>query len=214
MGISLPTGGPRAVAPGRWRHGAVGYDLRNLSFLLVDDNPHVLGLLRIVLRAFGARRLYEARDGMQGFQIFKAEKSDVIFTDYEMSPLSGLEFLELVRQSSESPNPYVPVIMATAGADRRLVVRARDSGVTEVLVKPFSASAVMEHLVSVIENPRPFIKTASYFGPDRRRRAGAGYEGPERRGADADGVNEVVITPEQAEALEVSRRQVDALIQR
>ncbi|MFQ5974094.1 MAG: hypothetical protein ACE5Q3_17345, partial [Alphaproteobacteria bacterium] len=65
-----------------------------------------------------------------------------------------------------------------------------------------------------IENPRPFIKTANYFGPDRRRRAGAGYEGPERRGAHVDGGSEAVITPEQAKALEISRRKVDALIQR
>jgi hypothetical protein len=40
---------------------------------------------------------------------------------------------------------------------------------------------MMARLVSVIEHPRPFVRTSGYFGPCRRRRGAEEYRGPERR---------------------------------
>ncbi len=61
---------------------------------------------------------------------------------------------------------------------------ARDAGVTEFLTKPISPKALYQRIVSVVTNPRPFIKTKTYFGPDRRRHASLNYAGPERRKGD------------------------------
>jgi len=67
------------------------------------------------------------------------------------------------------------------------VVAARDAGVTEFLAKPISAKALYQRVLNVVANPRPFIRTRSYFGPDRRRNANPNYAGPERRkGGKAD----------------------------
>jgi hypothetical protein len=64
---------------------------------------------------------------------------------------------------------------------------ARDAGVTEFLVKPLSAKALYERILSVVLHPRPFVRTKNYFGPDRRRNSNPGYAGPERRrGGEAD----------------------------
>jgi hypothetical protein len=52
--------------------------------------------------------------------------------------------------------------------------------VTEFLAKPFSVTMLAQKLQTVIERPRQFVHTASYFGPDRRRRSEA-YKGQERR---------------------------------
>ena len=57
---------------------------------------------------------------------------------------------------------------------------ARDAGVTEICAKPVTAKQMWEKIVAVVNNPRPFVKTAGYFGPDRRRRM-EDYAGPERR---------------------------------
>ena len=59
--------------------------------------------------------------------------------------------------------------------------QARDAGVNEFLAKPVSVKAVMSRLVSVIEHPRPYVRTKAYFGPCRRRRGKEEYRGPERR---------------------------------
>jgi hypothetical protein len=53
--------------------------------------------------------------------------------------------------------------------------------VTEFLAKPISAKSLYERILNVVANPRPFIKTKSYFGPDRRRNVNSSYVGPERR---------------------------------
>jgi DNA-binding transcriptional ArsR family regulator len=65
-----------------------------------------------------------------------------------------------------------------------LVAEARDVGVTEFLSKPVTARGVIERITRVVEHPRPFVKTTSYFGPDRRRRDDPNYPGPYRRLAD------------------------------
>jgi two-component system chemotaxis response regulator CheY len=61
---------------------------------------------------------------------------------------------------------------------------ARDAGVTEFVVKPITAKAILDRIQAVIFGPRPFVKTDGYFGPDRRRANAAGYAGPFRRATD------------------------------
>jgi two-component system, chemotaxis family, chemotaxis protein CheY len=66
-------------------------------------------------------------------------------------------------------------------------VAARDAGVTEFMAKPISANALYQRILNIVANPRPFIKTKTYFGPDRRRTVNPNYAGPERRkGGKAD----------------------------
>ena len=77
--------------------------------------------------------------------------------------------------------------MLTGHSEKKRVVSARDAGITEFMAKPISAKALYQRILNVVANPRPFIKTKNYFGPDRRRNVTANYVGPERRkGGKAD----------------------------
>jgi DNA-binding response OmpR family regulator len=71
--------------------------------------------------------------------------------------------------------------MLTGHSEKRRVTVARDAGVTEFLAKPISAKGLYQRILNVVANPRPFIKTKTYFGPDRRRNTSNTYIGPERR---------------------------------
>ena len=71
--------------------------------------------------------------------------------------------------------------MLTGHSEKRRVTVARDAGVTEFLAKPISAKGLYQRILNVVANPRPFIKTKTYFGPDRRRNTTNAYIGPERR---------------------------------
>ena len=113
--------------------------------------------------------------------------ADLAIVDFHMSPIDGVEFTRLVRQASDSPNPFLPIIMLTGYAERSRVEEARDAGVTEFIVKPVTAKAVLSRLQNVIYKPRPFVQTKTYFGPDRRRRADNDYAGPSRRKSDGLG---------------------------
>ena len=106
---------------------------------------------------------------------------DIIIADWVMPIIDGLELTQMIRQPGANANPYVSIIMLTGHSERRKVVAARDAGVTEFLTKPVSAKALYQRVMNVIANPRPFIKTETYFGPDRRRAVSSSYSGPERR---------------------------------
>src|SRR6516225_2317037 len=88
---------------------------------------------------------------------------------------------QMIRQPGANANPYVPIIMLTGHSEKKRVIAARDAGVTEFLAKPISAKALYQRILNVVANPRPFIKTRTYFGPDRRRNVNPNYSGPDRR---------------------------------
>ncbi|MFI4936304.1 MAG: response regulator [Caulobacterales bacterium] len=155
-----------------------------LRMLLVDDNHHMRVLLTEILRAIGVRQVFEANDGAEALQLMRTNPIDIVMTDLAMQPLDGIDFVRLVRNSPDSPNPLVPVIMITGHSTLRRVSEARDVGVTEFLGKPVTARGVIERISRVIDHPRQFVRTESYFGPDRRRRADPSYPGPYRRASD------------------------------
>jgi two-component system chemotaxis response regulator CheY len=157
-----------------------------LKILLVDDNHHMRVLLTEILRAIGVRHVFEATDGAEALQLMRAHPIDIIMSDLAMQPLDGIDFVRLLRNSPDSPNPMAPVIMITGHSTVKRVAEARDVGVNEFLSKPVTAKGVLERIGRVVENPRPFVRTGDYFGPDRRRRADPKYDGPKRRASDQD----------------------------
>jgi CheY-like chemotaxis protein len=158
------------------------YDL--LRILLVDDNHYMRVLLAEILRAIGVREIYEANDGAEALQALRNHPVDIVMTDLSMQPLDGIDFVRLLRNSPDSPNPMAPVVMITGHSTMARVAEARDAGVNEFLAKPLTARGVIERLSQLVEHPRPFVRTADYFGPDRRRRADPNFKGPGRRASD------------------------------
>jgi two-component system chemotaxis response regulator CheY len=148
-------------------------------------------IIRTLLHGFGAREVYEAEDGATGLDAFNHHAPDIILLDWAMPIFDGLELTQMIRQPDANGNPFVPIIMITGHTERSRVTAARDAGVTEFLAKPISAKALYQRIVNVVINPRPFVKTKNYFGPDRRRISSAGYVGIERRkGGDAEVVHQ------------------------
>jgi len=177
------------VRPGVRRAGVcmVRIDFNRLRFLVIDDNAHMRRILRTLLHGFGTREVYEAEDGAAGLEAFTHYMPDIVITDWAMPIFDGLELTQMIRQPGANSNPYVPIIMLTGHSEKKRVIASRDAGVTEFLAKPISAKALYQRILNIVANPRPFIRTKSYFGPDRRRNVNPNYAGPERRkGGKAD----------------------------
>jgi two-component system chemotaxis response regulator CheY len=134
-----------------------------------------------VLKSIGVKDIREARNGAEALSLLREWPTDLAIVDFRMEPIDGVEFTRLVRTAKDSKNPYLPIIMLTGYADRTRVVEARDAGVTEIIVKPMTASAVISRLNAVIFHPRSFVRTDDYFGPCRRRKTMPEYSGVERR---------------------------------
>ena len=156
------------------------FRLDRMSVMVVDDNRHMLTLISEILRGLNIRNVAALTNAADAFKEMQISAVDLVVSDQVMEPISGIEFTQLLRTSKDSPDRFVPMIMVTGSSDVQTVNEARDAGVTEFMVKPISARGLYSRILEVINNPRPFIRTNDFFGPDRRRR-NEPYEGDERR---------------------------------
>ncbi len=156
------------------------YDLSKVSILLLESNFLLRKLLMGVFESFGVASVQSTADVEIAFDLFKAVPVDIVISDWSPDT-DGLALLKRLRTDPESPNPFVPVVICTANTELRDVREARDMGMTEYLAKPVSANHIYSRIVSLIEHNRQFIRAGNFFGPDRRRQAGATPENKERR---------------------------------
>ncbi|WP_332771363.1 response regulator [Phenylobacterium sp.] len=167
--------------------------LEALKILIVDDNAQMRTIIGTVLSAAGVRHLHYAPDGRKGLETLDRIGVDVVYVDYEMPVMNGLEFISAVRARAGADR-FLPIIMLTGHSDLPRLHGARDRGVTEFLTKPVTAKTILTRLGAVIYHPRPFVISAGFFGPDRRRRSVPDYSGPLRRageGADSMAILEL-----------------------
>ena len=122
-------------------------------------------IVRSILSALGCHQIREAGDAPAAFKEMQNFDADILIVDWYMEPLDGLEFVRLVRTAKDSRNPFVPIVMLSGFTEYRRIAAARDAGVNEFLAKPVSVTALGNRIVSLIEHPREFIRTKSYFGP-------------------------------------------------
>ncbi len=155
--------------------------LARIKFMVVDDNLHAIDLVKTMLRGFGVDQVAEAQTIAQAKAALKAAPVDILILDYMLGDEEGVTLARHLRRDPASPSPFMPIIMLTGHADRTRVMAARDAGVNEFCVKPLTPSDLMKRIMAVIEHPRPFIRSDTYFGPDRRRHDDPKYTGPERR---------------------------------
>ncbi len=157
--------------------------LESVSALILDDNAHMRGLLRVILASFGVRRVEDAANNDEAMSHLAGGDIDIAFVDFKLGDLDGLEFCKRIRDP-RSPHRYLPIIMVTAYSERGRVLDAVNAGVDEFLVKPVRAVDVANRVNAIIERRRPFVHVHGYFGPDRRRRDDPHHLGPWRRAND------------------------------
>lgn len=159
----------------------MAYSLDELQILLVEDNIHMRALIRAMLQAFGIRGIRDANNGEQAIEEMRQYTPDIVITDWVMEPVDGIALTRYIRSDDSSPDNFMPVIMVTGHTQEWRVLQARDAGVTEFLAKPVSGEALYQRIQTVIDKPRPFVRTVDFFGPCRRRQNWSEYVGPDRR---------------------------------
>lgn len=156
------------------------YDLSRLTVVIADDNLNMMAMVRGIFKAFGVLNIHSFPNGKSAYEALSSAEADLAVVDWMMEPLNGIEFTEKIRLDSDSPNPFLPIIMLTGYTDRLRVFRARDAGVTEFMAKPISPKSLYARISAVVDRPRPFVRAEDYFGPDRRRRV-VDFQGADRR---------------------------------
>lgn len=116
--------------------------------LVVEDIPAMRLLLRQMLRALGATEVLEAIDGSTALQLLRQERVDVVLSDWNMIPMTGLQLLMAMREDPTTAR--IPFIMITGEHSKEHVQRAVKAGVNGYLIKPFGLDVLTRQLDKVV----------------------------------------------------------------
>lgn len=157
------------------------FNLQGAVTMVVDDSSFSLDLTAQALLGFGIQTKYACTSAAKAMEVLEDNKIDLLLVDTEMPVMDGYQFVRWLRRSGMEPNAFVPVIMTGAHVRRSRVSDARDCGANFLVTKPFSAAQLLERVVWVARDQRPFLQVGDYMGPDRRIREAGPPNSTERR---------------------------------
>ncbi|MCK4389075.1 MAG: chemotaxis response regulator CheY [Desulfobacterales bacterium] len=121
----------------------------NMKVLVVDDFATMRRILKNILKQIGFKNIIEADDGSTALDILKENKIDLVISDWNMPRITGLDLLKTVRADESTKD--TPFVMVTAEAQKANVLQAVQAGVSNYVVKPFTADTVREKLAQVFK---------------------------------------------------------------
>ena len=124
-----------------------------LRVLVVDDSSTMRRIVKTALQDIGMRNIVMAEDGDEAWDTLQNDTIDLVLSDHKMPRMSGEEFLKLVR--ADERYKTLPFIMVTAEAFRDNVMNAVKLGVSNYIVKPFSASQLQDKIEKVLGGSFP-----------------------------------------------------------
>jgi two-component system, chemotaxis family, chemotaxis protein CheY len=120
---------------------------KNMRVVIVDDYTTMLRILRNLLRQLEIMNVEEANDGDTAFQLIQKAPPDLVISDWNMVPVTGLDLLRRVR--ADARLKHIPFIMVTAESKTENVIAAKQAGVSNYIVKPFNADTLRAKIASV-----------------------------------------------------------------
>lgn len=120
---------------------------KTLNILCVEDDEDTLELYE-TLFCETFHKVYCAKDGVEGFELFEKEKIDIVLTDHNMPRENGLEMSKKIRAIDTS----LPIIMITALESIEMLREAIELNITNFLKKPLSSSALFNALNNAVKS--------------------------------------------------------------
>jgi two-component system chemotaxis response regulator CheY len=119
-----------------------------LRVMIVDDDDGMRKLMRRTLERMGFSQIYTAKDGLEGLQLARSQRPDVIVSDYDMPNMHGLQFLKAVRDEPELGK--TAFVMLSGVANDKVIERAGELGANSIIAKPFLAADLKQRLEALI----------------------------------------------------------------
>ena len=118
-----------------------------MKILVVDDFATMRRIVKNILKQLGYTNFVEAQDGKEALKILKSQHIDFIVSDWNMPNMSGLELLKAVRADEALKD--IPFLMVTAEALKENIVEAVKAGVSNYIVKPFTAETLSKKIEKI-----------------------------------------------------------------
>ncbi len=120
----------------------------NMRILIVDDFKTMLKIVESLLKQLGFKNIDEATDGTMALEKMKTTQYDLVLSDWNMEPMTGLDLLKHIRANPAAK--HIPVVLITAESKTENIVAAKQAGVNNYIVKPFNANTLKEKLTAVL----------------------------------------------------------------
>lgn len=120
---------------------------KDIKILVVDDTPMIRNIIKDILMKLGYNNVKDAENGIHALQRLREEKFDLVFLDWNMPGMQGIDVLREMRKSEAYKN--TPVIMVTAEAEKEKVITAINEGVSDYIVKPFKPTTLKDKIENV-----------------------------------------------------------------
>jgi len=145
-------------------------NLQSCTVLLLEPNGLGMDVLVQILMGFGVSRFLRASTCAEAQQHARTATVDLIICEggFSQPGPDGYDFVHWLRRSELDPNAFAPVLMATAHTSLRDVSRARDCGASFIVAKPLIPTVLIDRILWLAREQRPYVTADSYVGPDRR----------------------------------------------
>ncbi|HEY9079079.1 response regulator [Magnetovibrio sp.] len=161
-----------------------------MRVLVADPYSQLREIIRdILLRGIGVAEVLEARNGREALDTLHDLPCDVVIADTAMDPVGALELTQKIRGGHDGIDPFTPIIVMSGNANLGEIIAVRDAGANDYVAKPLSAKILDLRLHAVVSQPRPFIRSDDFFGPDRRRHMNAIFRGADRRNTESETID-------------------------
>lgn len=161
-GAATPVAGETGLA-----NGTI-FNLSRAIVMVVDDNNFSLRLTTQTLLGFGIKTRHQCLDAQSAVEILKTHTVDLLIVDCDMPGPDGYDLVSWLRRSNLEPNAFTPVLMISGHTRATQVAKARDCGANFIIARPITAAVLLERILWMARDPRPFVQSDAYAGPDRR----------------------------------------------
>lgn len=141
---------------------------RTVTVAVAAEDRAAAKLVKKVLAPLGCATVHIVHDAIATLSLLKRVAIDILIMDRDLGTCGGLETVRLLRQAHDSPGRTVPIIYLSPQVSPAEIQDALQAGITEFVAKPFSARSLLGAVHAVVEQPRAFIMSPGYIGPDRR----------------------------------------------
>lgn len=182
-------------------------NLTKAVVLIVETTTHAAEMLGQILKGFGVYETHRCTSTAEAEKLIKTKAFDLILIDPDVKDGNGYEFLRNLRASMVEPNCFAPIVLMSGHARVSKVKLARDTGASFFVSKPIAPNVLLERILWIARDKRPFVEAGKYIGPDRRFK----FEGPP---PDSDGRRSTDLKDPLGDAMDpnMSQNEIDGLM--
>lgn len=144
-------------------HFSYGREIQSLDVAVVDDSYGVVKILRSILSGLGVARVRTFADPKSAVQTLLGEPPDVLLTNTQLEPIGGCKLVRMIRHREMTPLCFVPAVIVSGQARRRIVEEAFLAGAHQVLVLPLSPKAFGRRIVWLLGDDRKLLLEGDHY---------------------------------------------------